>query len=133
MMPLPGRYVAITPDIIDGYGKYCTTKGHEYVLATHAVVIECDSFGADYDVLCEECCIADVAEAKRLHEERMANPTDTCEWCKAKNVYTVSRRDIEEGLYGAVYDVCRQCIENEMSSYHEEQHMDDDDRNMYDR
>ena len=114
MGPLPGNYVALTEKIIEGYGKFCSTDGHEAVLGVRALVVDSDSFGSDYAVLCEECCLAEAAETKQRNEEQLANPSNTCDWCKTKNVFTYRHRDIEEGSHGAVYDVCQTCINKEL-------------------
>lgn len=65
---------------------------------------ETDSFGCEYNDLCEEC-LAD--EGAYRQEARKG----TCEWCKVDATDLRDTRDYEEGFYGRVYRVCGACIE----------------------
>lgn len=63
-----------------------------------------DSFGAEYDDLCQECLDAHKRAVKE-HENNLG----TCDWCKAEDVKVCLQRDYEEGMCWQVYHVCSPC------------------------
>lgn len=72
---------------------------------------ETDSFGSEMNDLCAECLKAD-----REAEPRVG----CCDWCKAENVKLGPRRDIDEGMAGPVYYVCKPCIDRDEKRIREE-------------
>jgi len=68
---------------------------------------ETDSFGCEMIDMCEECRQVD------LEEQRTADTSGTCEWCKQHAPRLRNRRDYEEGMCGRVYQVCDACIQRE--------------------
>lgn len=111
MSHMPGQVA--TPE----EGEACQTCNKP---ATHKLCFEADSFGSDYAYLCDE----------HFEEERKAlSEQDTsgkCDWCKQESEKRYSRRDIEEGSHGRVYDVCKPCIEKQEQAWKEELENDDD-------
>lgn len=79
----------------------CHTAG---VLATVRIQGETDSFGAEYEDLCDACVAKLEAEV-----EAARNTPGTCDWCK-RTAILVNRRDPDEGMAGPVYRVCHACI-----------------------
>lgn len=92
-------------------GEACQTCGKP---ATQKVCFEADSFGADYAYLCDE----------HFEEERNAmrnaDTSGVCDWCKKQSDKLFPQRDLEEGSHGAVYSVCRPCIDKLHKSWREE-------------
>lgn len=79
---------------------------------------------AEHTYLCEECAvlhqiILDSAVAAEI-ESNEENIGD-CEWCKAANVPVYDTRDYEEGSSGCVYDVCRNCINEQNKAIEREE------------
>jgi hypothetical protein len=65
---------------------------------------ETDSFGCEMYDLCAEC----------LNEEKSAGPmTGKCDWCKGADRALRPRRDIDEGMHGPVYYVCKECADRD--------------------
>jgi hypothetical protein len=61
---------------------------------------ETDSFGCEMQDCCQQC----------LDEIRAMPPNvGRCDWCKTDNVQTAPQRDIDEGMAGPVYEVCKPC------------------------
>ena len=89
-------------------------------LATVKVQGETDSFGCEYVYLCHACH----ERMKLAHQQRAAQP-EYCEWCKHEKTGVRDHRDIDEGLAGPVYRVCRDCIADELRELRAE--LDDDD------
>lgn len=71
--------------------------------ATWTLVGETDSFGSEYIYLCDEHM------EKFDEEQRNADHSGTCEWCKQHKPLLRPTRDIDEGSSGPVYDVCTEC------------------------
>ena len=46
--------------------------------------------------------------------------TGTCEWCKTTHVAIVPTRDIDEGMFGSLYDVCPACVAKQNRQAQEE-------------
>lgn len=79
----------------------------EEKLATHRVQGETDSFGSEMTDMCDECF------AKCVEEEKNADTSGTCDWCKRSKPVLTPHRDYEEGSAGPVYYVCGDCIHKE--------------------
>lgn len=75
---------------------------------------ETDSMGCEMYDLCDEC-----AKAERDHDD-----IGRCDWCKTDNVKRQPRRDIDEGMYGPVYYVCKACADKDEDALRRE--LDDD-------
>lgn len=75
---------------------------------------ETDSFGCEMIDMCQECLTS--------HKEEVKNrdTSGVCDWCKTHKPKLFSRRDIDEGMYGPVYDVCRDCIDKDNKAIEEE-------------
>jgi len=80
--------------------------------ATLRIQGETDSFGAEFFDLCDECANATRAEIKADR----AKPR-YCDWCKTMATDTRPHRDVDEGFYGRVYDVCGECRRRESESF----------------
>jgi len=80
---------------------------------------ETDSFGCEYNDMCQECYTK--------YKEYVANADTSgkCDWCKQHADKLISHRDIEEGSCGRVYDVCLPCIDAERAQWR--YYLDDDD------
>ncbi len=76
---------------------------------------ETDSFGSEMHDLCAEC-LAEHNEWKRTAPDNIG----TCDWCGAPDVKLRHRRDIDEGMYGRVYDVCAACVKRDNDRIREE-------------
>jgi CRISPR/Cas system-associated protein Cas10 (large subunit of type III CRISPR-Cas system) len=72
--------------------------------------------GAELNDCCQEC----VDEIKNAP----AN-VGTCEWCRTPNVELKNRRDMDEGLAGRVYEVCKSCIDKDNKRIDDELAEDD--------
>jgi hypothetical protein len=68
---------------------------------------ETDSFGAELNDMCGECL-----ESYR-EELRTADTSGVCDWCKNHAPRLRNRRDIDEGMYGRVYEVCDACCKRD--------------------
>lgn len=68
---------------------------------------ETDSFGCEMIDMCEECRRADI------EEQRNADTSGICDWCKQRAPRLRYRRDYEEGMSGRVYEVCDACIKHQ--------------------
>ena len=75
----------------------------EEKLATHRVQGETDSFGSEMTDMCDECF------AKCVEEEKNADTSGTCDWCKRSKPVLTPHRDYEEGsaseLFSGLSDV----------------------------
>lgn len=71
--------------------------------AVWKVVGETDSFGSEFFYLCDEHM------NQWEEEERNADHSGTCEWCKQHKPLLRPTRDIDEGYSGPVYNVCTEC------------------------
>ncbi len=87
-------------------GSMCDT--HPEQLARSRIQGETDSFGAEYNDMCQTCLDEHSTSAIKAR-----NRTGTCEWCRTPDVRVRLRRDFEEGLAGRIYDVCDECIRKE--------------------
>lgn len=78
--------------------------------ATTRIQGETDSFGAEYYHLCEACYELDM-EIQTYQTTKHAEDVAHCEWCKKATKQKDLRytRDIDEGSYGPVYEVCSEC------------------------
>lgn len=82
---------------------------------------ETDSFGCEYLDMCQECYQAHIEESKN-HDH-----SGCCDWCKQHSDRLYAHRNIEEGNYGRVYQVCSPCIDKERQAWREEDDWDEDD------
>lgn len=92
---------------------------HPDRLAVARVQGETDSFGCEYNDLCQEC----VDEVKFWAENEKFG---TCDWCKTEAEDLRDRRDFEEGLAGRVYKVCGACVRRENARLEEEESREND-------
>ena len=112
---LPGQVVRL--DV----GDKCDTEGHEDRLAVRRIVGETDSWGSESHCMCQECATA--------HDNAPEPDTSgTCEWCKCHADYLQPTRDIDEGMYGPVYDVCLDCRRKQNQQAQEELDAYDNER-----
>lgn len=65
---------------------------------------ETDSFGCEYHDMCQEC------HDEYVREANSADYSGKCNWCGKHVERLIPHRDIEEGSYGRVYEVCKPCI-----------------------
>jgi hypothetical protein len=87
---------------------------------------ETDSMGAELLDLCQVCLDAMKAA------QRSADTSGICDWCKQPADKRFHRRDIDEGMSGPVYLVCRPCIDkdnkaiaDELAAWDERHGLDD--------
>ena len=99
-------------------GTMCDT--HQDRAATIRMQGETDSFGAEYQDLCQECA----ASFQRAHKRFLAEPK-YCDWCGLTSKTCRPHRDFEEGQAGRLYDVCESCrcqestrAQDELDEYH---------------
>ena len=87
---------------------------------------ETDSFGAEFNFLCDEC----LKDAIKSQEEFVQQPYE-CDWCGKKAVLS-EVRDYSEGMFGPVYCVCPACrsAQNKRAQEEMEEMEDDDDREL---
>lgn len=85
---------------------------HPNTFAIVRVQGETDSFGAEYNDMCQEC--------HNEYKEEIKKETGRCDYCKTDEVKTYPHRDYEEGLYGPVYQVCNKCISKEQERINRE-------------
>lgn len=62
---------------------------------------ETDSFGAEYDDMCQECF-----DTFKLTPNAGIGE---CDWCKNHSDNLQPARDYDEGMFGPVYEVCPSC------------------------
>ena len=94
---LPGH----TTTVLEG--KVCDT--HPDRPAVKRIQGETDSYGCEYIFMCQEC----------LDEYRSSEPeAGMCDWCH-KDAILSPMRDFDEGSFGPVYQVCRECRDKEIS------------------
>lgn len=89
--------------------------------ATHRLQGETDSFGCEMHDLCEQCY------QRYRKEDREADRSGVCDWCKEAATDLRDRRDYDEGLYGPVYRVCGGCVRRQNEELEEENGFDDYD------
>lgn len=82
--------------------KGATCDNHPDREATRRLQGETDSFGSEMHDLCDEC-------ATEYRNSLKQPVSQQCDWCKQKSTDCAPMRDIDEGLYGPVYTVCRSC------------------------
>lgn len=89
---------------------------------------ETDSFGCEYEDLCQEC---DDRMQAEVEAERSA--PKYCDWCKDVKSNVRPQRDFDEGLAGRLYDVCQGCRDRERARLAEDQETFDelDDPDFY--
>ena len=91
---LPGSYAGLPA------GTVCDE--HPDRPAVRRIQGETDSFGCEFYDMCDECVIE--------HNKQIANNrSGICDWCKNDAEDLRPKRDYEEGRYGPVYRVCRDC------------------------
>lgn len=78
------------------------------------VCTEADSFGSEWQPICQPCLDKHKSE---LHPD---GTLGDCEWCRSVDVMVKPTRDYEEGSFGPVYDVCKQCRINQAKRAQEE-------------
>lgn len=72
---------------------------------------ETDSFGCEMNDLCADC----------IKDMRSEGPhIARCDWCKTPDVKVGPRRDMDEGMYGPVYYVCKPCRDKDEARINEE-------------
>lgn len=76
---------------------------------------ETDSFGCEYNDMCQSCL-----DAHRAYIKSPEARTGVCDWCKKHKTTLRNRRDLEEGMAGPVYRVCVECVTKEETSWVEE-------------
>jgi hypothetical protein len=81
---------------------------------------ETDSFGCEYYDMCQECL------DKYRKEISEADHSGRCDWCHKHADRLYAHRDIEEGACGAVYEVCKSCIDRERENWREWREANDD-------
>lgn len=86
---------------------------HPEVPAYKRVQGETDSFGCEYHDLCDACVIR-IAAA--LREEKAG----VCSWCNSQAQDLRPHRDLDEGMAGPIYQVCRACRDKEAEALIEE-------------
>jgi hypothetical protein len=98
-MPDPLGPVSTLPGSILGppEGTACEICGEP---ATQRVQGETDSFGAEWNDLCDSCAREDLANS------------GPCDWCGKDVERRTHTRDYDEGLSGRVYLVCDPCLRN---------------------
>lgn len=96
--------ISTLPGALHALPKGATCDQHPDRPAVVRVQGETDSFGCEMIDMCEECRQADI------EEQRNADTSGTCEWCKQHAPRLRHRRDYEEGMSGRVYEVCDDCI-----------------------
>lgn len=77
---------------------------HQDRPAVHRVQGETDSFGCEYNDMCQEC----YDEYKRYEHEHSAD-VGRCDLCENEMNDLRPWRDPDEGLAGPVYQVCGSC------------------------
>ena len=119
-MSLPGSHV--TPEDGELEQNPCGGVNNEKCgkPSEHKLIGESDSFGDEYFYCCTECL------EKLRKWEKENPPTGTCDYCKGANLLLVKYRDLEEGMHGRVYDVCRPCRDKHTAFLLEDTHDDDD-------
>lgn len=101
---LPGHYARLPA------GSMCDE--HPERPAVRRVQGETDSFGCEYIDMCQAC----------LNEYQQASDySGKCNWCGKHVDHVYPHRDIEEGSYGRVYEVCKPCIDAERQRWDEEE------------
>src|SRR5579862_9487643 len=80
---------------------------HPDRLAVARVQGETDSFGCEMIDMCEDCVAA------YREECRTEDSSGTCDWCRQEAEKRFYRRDIDEGSFGPVYQVCRACVDKD--------------------
>ncbi len=76
---------------------------------------ETDSFGCEYNDMCQTCL-----DEHHAYVKSPEATTGVCEWCKKLKTTLRNRRDYEEGMAGPVYRVCSECVTKENESLSEE-------------
>lgn len=87
---------------------------HPDKFATIRIQGETDSMGAEFIDMCQECF------DKYQKRDRSAESTGCCDWCNKAATDLRPRRDVEEGMCGPVYQVCRACVRRENERYADE-------------
>lgn len=108
---LPG-YAGALPD-----GTKCDV--HPERPAKARIQGETDSFGCEYNDLCQECI-------DELREHSKQDRNGVCDWCRKEATDLRKRRDIEEGFGGPVYDVCGACVKKQLQAWQEDSNDYDD-------
>lgn len=125
MASLPGQFVGVDAD---EWGTKCYT--HPERDATHRLCTESDSFGSEYENMCDECH-EDYKKAKAAREED-PEQWETCK-CGNREPHLIHYRDMDEGMHGPVYEHCSVChekwnqrIADEYAFYDRDDDYDDD-------
>lgn len=103
---LPGHFSSVPA------GTKCDE--HQDRDAVRRVQGETDSFGCEYSDMCQEC------HDEYVRESNLADYSGKCNWCGKHVELLVPHRDIEEGSFGRVYEVCKPCINAERQRWEEE-------------
>ncbi|PIR93627.1 hypothetical protein COT97_05680 [Candidatus Falkowbacteria bacterium CG10_big_fil_rev_8_21_14_0_10_39_11] len=78
-------------------------------LATRRLQGETDSFGAEWADLCDECFASE-------RVRRRENSGGQCDYCKEHSHNLIWTRDIDEGMHGPVYHVCKRCYDRQQEA-----------------
>lgn len=78
---------------------------HPDRVAVYRVQGETDSFGCEYQDVCEEC-----RDQLLAYLNSSEVRTGNCDWCRFDATDLRDARDYEEGLAGRVYRVCGPCL-----------------------
>ena len=90
-----------------------TCDCHEDRAAVAMIQGETDSFGAEYDYVCQDCLDEYINSDKE-------DDVGYCDWCRTGEVVLKPVRDIDEGTHGPVYHCCQACISREARRVMEE-------------
>lgn len=106
--------VSTLPGCISGVPAGTKCDEHPDRDAVRRIQGETDSFGCEYHDMCQEC------HDEYVRETNSADYSGTCNWCGKHVERLIPHRDIEEGSYGRVYEVCKPCIDAEHQRWEEE-------------
>lgn len=88
---------------------------HPEVDAVVRIQGETDSFGAEYNCMCQKC-----HDEYRAHVQAEYEAEKRCDWCGHMEKHVRPYRDMDEGMSGPVYQVCRDCRKAESARLDEE-------------
>lgn len=77
---------------------------HPKVPAVARIQGETDSFGCEYNLMCQACL-----DEHRIAVREAFNAESRCDYCKTMQRHCSSMRDYDEGMGGPVYNVCPAC------------------------
>ena len=124
MAHVPGQVVSVQED---EWGTDC--ENHSDRKAVKRICSEADSFGAEYMNFCQECW--DNYQQSLKEKEEDPEQWDTCPECKKAAPRLISYRDMDEGMYGPVYEHCGDCHSKMNARIAEEDAFYDNDDDYY--